>query len=80
MNIKNGSHLAFINEECSPKDGYSSRGSYKISIEEQHILAARSFVSWFNYYLKGDANYYTYIFGQRADEDSDKYTKILVKE
>ncbi len=42
-----------------------------ITCPEQHRVSSRYFTSWFNYYLKGELEYETYIFGDEALNDLD---------
>ncbi|GEM_PF-810830 len=42
-----------------------------ISVEAQHAISKGYFTAWFNYYLKGNTNYETYIFGAEAQADLD---------
>ena len=44
-------------------------GPNAVGYEAQHTIASRYFTAWFQYYLKGDAGYYTYLFGARAQSD-----------
>jgi len=40
-----------------------------ITLEEQHEISQKYFIAWFNYYLRGDPDYYTYLFGGEAQKD-----------
>ena len=66
--IANGTHCDFMNTDdemqligCSFMCGEFS--------EERLEIAVRYMTAWFNYYLRLDTNYYTYLYGDEADED-----------
>ena len=68
--ITGGNHLGFIDEQ------YASRGQRwgidnppGISIEQQHNISRKYFTAWFQYHLRHLDEYYTYIFGEEAQQD-----------
>ena len=70
LSITGGNHIGFIDEFIAriaellgidkPKD---------IEFAEQHRISSKYFTSWFQYNLKGLTDYYTYIFGEDAQND-----------
>jgi hypothetical protein len=42
-----------------------------IDFDEQRRVSSKYFTSWFNYHLKHFDEYYTYIFGEEAQNDFD---------
>ena len=66
--ITNGTHCDFMNTDdewqilgCSLLCGEFS--------EERLEIAVRYMTAWFNYYLRCETDYYTYLYGDEADED-----------
>jgi dienelactone hydrolase len=70
LSITGGNHIGFIDEFFAwfaerlgldnPKD---------IEFEEQRRISSKYFTAWFQYHLKGLDEYYTYIFGEEAQDD-----------
>ncbi len=72
VEIAGGSHAGFIDAWVLPfGDGIERAlgGGIEIGVQEQHRLSQKYFVSWFNYYLKGQVEYGTYLFGAEAQAD-----------
>ena len=44
-------------------------GGIEIEVQEQQRVSQKYFVSWFNYYLKGQTEYGAYLFGDEAQAD-----------
>jgi dienelactone hydrolase len=72
ISITGGNHIGYIDEFVarlaeligldSPKD---------IEFAEQRRISRKYFTAWFQYHLKGLDEYYTYIFGDEAQNDLD---------
>ncbi len=72
VEIGGGSHAGFIDAWVLPfGDGIERAlgGGIDIDVQEQHRVSQKYFVSWFNYYLKGQTEYGTYLFGAEAQAD-----------
>ncbi len=67
--IANGSHCDFMDTDNS----LARAGCYLVcggSFSQDRLrLVERYTAAWFNYYLRGEAEYYTYVYGSKADED-----------
>lgn len=68
--ITGGNHLGYIDEY------YAKLGQQlgidnppDISVEQQHNLSRKYFTAWFQYHLRNLDEYYTYIFGVKAQQD-----------
>jgi len=72
LSITGGNHIGFIDEfvaRLAELLGIDSpRG---IEFEEQRRVSKKYFTAWFQYHLKGLDEYFTYIFGQEAQNDLD---------
>ncbi len=74
LEIAGGSHAGFIDAWVLPGGDLIERalgGGIEIDVREQHRLSQKYYVSWFNYYLKGQAGYGAYLFGAQAQSDLD---------
>ncbi len=67
--IANGSHCDFMNTD-NPlyRSGCYFLCGGQFSAERLRLIE-RYMTAWFNYYLQGEAEYYTYLYGDRANED-----------
>lgn len=72
LSITGGNHIGFIDDffaKIAELFGFDNpRG---IEFEEQRRISSKYFTSWFQYHLKGLDEYYTYIFGDEAQNDLD---------
>jgi dienelactone hydrolase len=66
--IANGSHCDFIDTDEALQVQLCSIFCGGFS-EERLALAERYTTAWFNYYLRYDTDYYTYLYGDEADDD-----------
>jgi len=72
LSITGGNHIGYIDElfarlaELIGMD--NPRG---IEFKEQRRISSKYFTAWFQYHLKGINEYFTYIFGQEAQNDLD---------
>jgi dienelactone hydrolase len=74
--IKGGNHIGFIDERvASFAEWIGIDNPRGIEFKEQHRISSKFFTAWFKYYLNGSSDYYTYIFGNEAQNDFD--TEIL---
>jgi dienelactone hydrolase len=72
VEINGGSHAGFIDAwVLSFGDSLEQAlgGGIEIEVQEQHRVSQKYFISWFNYYLKGQAGYGAYLFGAEAQAD-----------
>jgi dienelactone hydrolase len=72
VEINGGSHAGFIDAwVLSFGDSLEQAlgGGIEIEVQEQHRVSQKYFTSWFNYYLKGQTGYGTYLFGAEAQAD-----------
>ena len=70
LEIAGGNHIGFINEfYAAIAQRWNIDNPPSISVEEQHRISRRYFTAWFQYYLRGLDEYYTYIFGEDAQQD-----------
>lgn len=53
----------------NPISGGFGDGTATISRAEQHRIARKYSTSFFNYYLKGQSEYYTYLYGEESNSD-----------
>jgi len=68
--ITGGNHVGFIDDffaRFADKLGLDNPPG--ISFDEQRRVSSKYFTSWFNYHLKHLSEYYTYIFGDEAQND-----------
>jgi dienelactone hydrolase len=66
--IANGSHCDFMDTDDRLQVWLCSRLCGQFS-QERLELAERYTTAWFNYYLRHETDYYTYLYGDKADED-----------
>jgi predicted dienelactone hydrolase len=72
LSITGGNHIGFIDEFFARiAEGFGLDNPRGIEFEEQHRISRKYFTAWFQYYLKGFEEYYTYIFGKEAQNDLD---------
>jgi len=70
LEIAGGNHVSFIDEfYAAIAQRWNIDNPPSISVEEQHCISRRYFTAWFQYYLRGLDEYYTYIFGEDAQQD-----------
>ena len=68
--ITGGNHIGFIDEFMAKIAEFLGLDEPKgIEFEEQHRISRKYFTAWFEYHLKGLVEYYTYIFGEDAQND-----------
>ena len=73
--ITGGNHLGYIDEyyaQIGQQWGIDNPPG--ISVEQQHNISRKYFTAWFQYYLRNLDEYYTYIFGEKAQLDLDRGT------
>ncbi len=71
--INGGNHIGFIDEyyaRIAEQMGIDNPSG--INVEQQHNISKKYFTTWFEYYLRNLDEYYTYIFGQEAQNDLDE--------
>ena len=72
LSITGGNHIGFVDEflaKFAERLGIDNpRG---IEFEEQRQVSSKYFTAWFQYHLKGLDEYFTYIFGEEAQNDVD---------
>jgi len=72
LSITGGNHIGFIDDfvaKIAERLGLDNpRG---IEFAEQRRVSSKYFTAWFQYHLKGLDEYYTYIFGEEAQNDLD---------
>ena len=70
LEIAGGNHVGFIDEfYAAIAQRWNIDNPANISVEEKHRISRRYFTAWFQYYLRGLEEYYTYIFGEDAQQD-----------
>ena len=70
LSITGGNHIGFIDEFIAKIAEWLGLDNPKeIEFAEQHRISSKYFTSWFEYHLKGLDDYYTYIFGEEAQND-----------
>ncbi len=70
--ITGGNHIGYIDEyfaQLAEHLGIDNPSG--ISVEQQHTISRKYFTAWFQYHLRHLDEYYTYIFGEDAQEDLD---------
>jgi predicted dienelactone hydrolase len=68
--ITGGNHIGFIDEfyaHWAQQHGLDNPPG--IPVEQQHNISRRYFTAWFQYYLNHLTDYYTYLFGENAQQD-----------
>jgi len=72
LSITGGNHIGFVDEFVARIAEWLGLDNPKgIEFEEQHRVSRKYFTAWFHYHLKGLDDYYTYIFGDEAQNDLD---------
>lgn len=74
VEIRGGSHAGFIDAWVVSSGDLIEKalgGGIEIEVQEQHRVSQKYFISWFNYYLKGQTEYGAYLFGAEAQADVD---------
>jgi predicted dienelactone hydrolase len=70
LSITGGNHIGFIDDFFARFAEWIGLDNPKeIEFEEQRRISRRYFTAWFEYHLKGLDQYFTYIFGENAQED-----------
>ena len=70
--ITGGNHIGFIDEFFAWfADRLGLDNPMGIEFEEQRRISSKYFTAWFQYHLKGLDEYFTYIFGEEAQDDLD---------
>ena len=73
LSITGGNHIGFIDEFVAKIAEWlgidDPRG---IEFEEQRQISSKYFTAWFQYHLKDLDEYFTYIFGEEAQNDLDE--------
>jgi dienelactone hydrolase len=70
--ITGGNHIGYIDEyyaRLAQRWGIDNPAG--ISVEQQHMVSRKYFTAWFQYYLRNLDEYYTYLFGENAQQDLD---------
>jgi len=70
LSITGGNHIGFVDEffaRFAEKIGLDDPN--EIEFEEQRRISKRYFTAWFEYHLRGLDEYFTYIFGEEAQND-----------
>ncbi len=74
VEIGGGNHAGFLDELYAfIAVFFGIEPPADITHKEQRRVSSRYFTSWFNYFLKGDLDYGTYIFGDEAQNDLDSW-------
>ena len=72
MSITGGNHIGFVDELFARLAEWLGIDEPKgIEFAEQRRISRKYFTAWFQYHLKGFDEYYTYIFGDEAQNDLD---------
>jgi len=72
LSITGGNHIGYIDEFIARIAEFLGLDNPKgIEFEKQHQISRKYFTAWFEYHLKGIEDYYTYIFGEDAQNDLD---------
>jgi predicted dienelactone hydrolase len=72
FSITGGNHIGFIDDFVARFAEYLGLDDPKeIEFEEQRRISSKYFTAWFEYYLRGLDEYFTYIFGKDAQSDLD---------
>jgi len=70
LSITGANHIGFIDEFFARFAEWIGLDDPKeIKFEEQRRISSRYFTAWFEYHLRGLDEYYTYIFGEEAQND-----------
>jgi len=72
LSITGGNHIGFIDDFVARFAEWLGLDDPKgIEFEEQRRISSRYFTAWFQYHLRGLDEYFTYIFGEEAQNDLD---------
>ena len=72
LSITGGNHIGFVDEFFARIAEILGLDEPKgIEFAEQRQISKKYFTAWFQYHLKGLDEYYTYIFGEEAQNDLD---------
>jgi dienelactone hydrolase len=72
LSIAGGNHIGFIDEFFARiAENIGLDNPCGIAFKEQRRISRKYFTSWFQYHLKNLTDYYTYIFGEEAQNDID---------
>ena len=72
LSITGGNHIGFVDVFIARIAEWLGLDDPKeIEFAEQHRVSRKYFTAWFEYHLKGLEEYYTYIFGEEAQNDLD---------
>jgi len=72
LSITGGNHIGFIDDFVARIAEWLGLDNPKgIEFAEQRRVSRKYFTAWFQYHLKGLNEYYTYIFGEEAQNDLD---------
>jgi len=70
LSITGGNHIGFVDEFFARFAEWAGLDDPKeIEFEEQRRISSRYFTAWFEYHLRGLDEYFTYIFGEEAQND-----------
>ena len=70
--ITGGNHIGFVDEFFARFAEWIGLDDPKeIEFEKQREISKKYFTAWFEYHLRGLDDYYTYIFGEKAQIDLD---------
>jgi predicted dienelactone hydrolase len=72
LSITGGNHIGFVDDFFAKFAELIGIDDPKgIEFEEQRRISKRYFTAWFEYHLRGIDEYFTYIFGEEAQNDLD---------
>lgn len=72
LSVTGGNHIGFIDEFVARIAEWLGLDNPRgIEFAEQRRVSRKYFTAWFQYHLKGLDEYYTYIFGEEAQNDLD---------
>ena len=72
LSIAGGNHIGFIDDFVARIAEWLGLDNPRgIDFSEQHRVSRKYFTAWFQYHLKGLNEYFTYIFGEEAQNDFD---------
>ncbi len=70
LTITGGNHIGYIDEKyASLAQQWGIDNPPGISVEQQHNISRMYFTAWFQYHLRHLDEYYTYIYGEEAQQD-----------
>ena len=72
LSITGANHIGFVDEFFARFAEWAGLDDPKeIEFEEQRRISSKYFTAWFEYHLRGIDEYFTYIFGEEAQNDLD---------